>query len=305
MNSRSWLWGVVGAVLAVAVTVGVVRLVSGDDDPGDTAGPSEPTSSSTPDDEVTPSDEPSPTVTPSDEPAAALVGAYFIGDAPRRPVLYREFLRVEGEDTPSAALAARPNDPDYRAPWAGLGLGFSATGDKDLVTVDLLADDLALLQRPAGMNAKEAQLSLEAMMRTAQGVLKAGRAPVQFLANGKHVNEIFGQPTSEALANSDDDDVLAHVWIDDPAEGATVSAGDQVTGLASSFEATVTWVLRRGTEEVESGFTTAEEAFRMAPYAFDLPDVPAGDYTLVVSEDDPSGGEGGGPHTDSRNLTFD
>ena len=219
-------------------------------------------------------------------------------------MLYREFLRVEGEDTPSAALAARPQDPDYRAPWADLGLGFSVTGDRDLVTIDLQADDLALLQRPAGVDEREAQLSLEAMMRTAQGVLKAGRAPVQFLVNGGHVNEIFGQPTSEALANAEDADVLAHVWIDDPAEGATVSAGDRVTGLANSFEATVTWVLKQGTDEVDSGFTTAEEAFRMAPYAFELPDVPAGDYTLVVSEDDPSGGEGPGPHTDSRNLTF-
>ena len=53
---------------------------------------------------------------------------------------------------------------------------------------------------------------------------------------------------------------------------------------------------------VKKGFTTAEEAFIFAAYSFTVK-LPAGTYTLEVSEDDPSGGEGGTPMTDTRTVT--
>jgi hypothetical protein len=42
----------------------------------------------------------------------------------------------------------------------------------------------------------------------------------------------------------------------------------------------------------------------MAAYSFPLPDVPAGDYTLVVKDEDMSGGEGFPPFQDTKNITI-
>jgi hypothetical protein len=307
-SNRSWLWGVVGAAVAVVVTLGVVQLVGVDD------GEAEPTADETPTTD-SPSSQSSPAATPAKEPSSAptstfTVAAYYLGDTGRGAQLFREFRRAEGANAGAAAVRAalgNPADPDYRSPWSGLDItAASVSGDADLVAVDLSVDDVGTVhERPPGMDGRTAQLAIEQLMRTAQGALESGRAPVQFLVNGQHLDTILGVPTSEPLANADDLDVLAHVWIDDPVEGAHVSAGGIVKGLANSFEATVTWELRQGSRVVKRGFTTASEAFTMAPYSFKLPQVPAGEYTLVVSEDDPSGGaEGSGPDRDTRTVRF-
>lgn len=297
MRNKPWLWSIIGAALAAAVVLGVVALTD-DDDAAPTGNPEPgPTIVDPPEESESPDPE------PDEESFTAAV--YFVGDVPQGPRLFREFQRATGPDAASAAVGAAlagPVDEDYRSLWSIDGA--LVTGDEDLVTIDLLAGDPAALDRPSGMDDEVANLAVEALMRTAQGALQAGRAPVQFLADGERILEVYGVPVNEPLATSSDDEVLAHVWIDNPGDGATVAAGDQVNGLANSFEATVLWELRQGDTVVEQGFTTAEEAFRMAPYSFELPDVPAGEYLLVVSEDDPSGGEGGGPHTDTRRLVF-
>ena len=305
-NQRSWLWGVVGAFAAVAVTLGLVALLGSDT--GSTPASGEPPASSSPTVSDSPTESPTEATPP---PATFTVAAYYVvpkeGSTPR---LYREFTRADGPDVATAAVRAAlagGHDPDYTSPWSEIEMGLnSVTGDSSLVTIDLHVADLSALQGPpAGVSPEEAALGIEQLMRTAQGALKVGRAPVQFLVDGKHVSEIFGEPTAEPLANQDDADVLAHVWVNTPLDGANVKAGDKVEGLANSFEASVTWRLLQGETVVQEGFTTAEEAFKMAPYSFELPDLPPGDYTLVVSEDDPSGGtEGPGPDVDTKALTF-
>ena len=304
-NTKSWLWGIVGALLAIVVTLGVVNVLRSDDEDTTPAAGNTPTSSPSPT-EGTPGGDETSTPSPTQPMSTFTVAAYYLGDTPGGSRLYREFHQAHGPDAATAAVRAAINgglDPDYNSPWAPVETA-TARGDKDLVTVDLLAPDPAQLQRPVEMEEYTAWLALEQLMRTAQGALKAGRAPVQFLVNGKHINQIFGVPASEPLANAKDEDVLAHVWVNTPAHGATVHAGDTVEGLAASFEANVTWELRQGSTVVKKGSTTAEECCRMAPYSFELPDVPAGVYTLVVSEDDPSGGEGPGPDQDTKVITF-
>lgn len=76
-----------------------------------------------------------------------------------------------------------------------------------------------------------------------------------------------------------------------PSDGA-VTSPFEVSGEAEVFEANVRWELRAGTDVVDEGFTTAESAYEMAPYAFTVEAEP-GDYTLVVFEEDVSDGEGG------------
>jgi hypothetical protein len=109
-------------------------------------------------------------------------------------------------------------------------------------------------------------------------------------------------PTSEPLARAAADDVLAQVWIIDPAEGADVESGFTVTGLANAFEANVQWELMQGDKVVERGFTSADECCTMAPFSFTV-DAAPGDYTLVVHDSDPSDGEGLAPWQDTKDIT--
>ena len=78
-------------------------------------------------------------------------------------------------------------------------------------------------------------------------------------------------------------------------------------GRANSFEATVPWQIRRGTDEpVAEGFATAEgtgDRLYRWETEVDVSDLAAGTYTFVAMTDDPSGGtEGFGPFTDTRTI---
>ena len=76
----------------------------------------------------------------------------------------------------------------------------------------------------------------------------------------------------------------------------------EVTGQAATFEANVVWELKRGEEVVRQGFTTARECCALSPYSFEVT-APPGDYTLVVHDEDASGGEGSGPVKDTKRVT--
>jgi hypothetical protein len=301
-NNRSWLWGIVGAVLAVFVTLGVIRIVS--DNNNDVA-PAAEQSTPTPTPTQASSDD-SPTATTT---STFTVAAYFVGETGRGPRLFREFSKADGNDVGKAAMAAAlvdGNDVDYHSPWASFQVSCTSVSlEGGTLTVDLaVADPEQFHSLPAGMDAKTASMAVEQLVRTAQGALKSGRVPVQFLVNDNHIDTLFGVPVAEPVSAAPDDKVLAHVWVNTPLDGAQVKAGDRVEGLANAFEANVTWQLKQGNTVVKDGFTTAEQAFTMSPFSFRLPAVPAGVYTLVVSEDDPSGGEGGGPDFDTKDLTF-
>jgi hypothetical protein len=82
-----------------------------------------------------------------------------------------------------------------------------------------------------------------------------------------------------------------------------VDRGFRVSGIGAFFEANVVWELRQGDKVVESGFTTAEECCRMAPYSFTVK-APAGDYLLVVKDQDMSDGEGFEPFQDTKRVTI-
>jgi len=152
------------------------------------------------------------------------------------------------------------------------------------------------------MPADEAAMAIEQLIRTAQAATQL-TSPVQFLINGERTDQVLGVPASEPLAESDETSTLALVWIISPAEGAVLQSGFTVEGIGAFFEANATWELRQGDRVVKSGFTTAEECCRMAPYSFTVK-APPGEYTLVVKDQDMSGGEGPTPFEDTKNLTI-
>ena len=320
-RTRSWFLGAAAAVAAVAATVVAVTVLSGDGttggrdpgfaapstssspEPGPTPGPSpDETTSASPDDGASPSE--NGTVAPE----TRTVPVYYVGDTSRGPRLYREFHRVESSGADAVTLAVHqavsvaPDDPDYRTPWpAGTTAQVvESPGTPDVITVDITSAG-SPRTRPAGMSEEEARMAVEQVIYTAQAAAQA-RHPVQLLLDGERTDQVLGVPASEPLAQGDAVDVLAQVWVIDPPEGAELTAPFEVSGLAAAFEANVVWELREGDTVVKSGFTTAEECCTMAPYSFTV-NAPPGEYTLVVQDTDPSGGEGFGPWTDTKRVT--
>jgi hypothetical protein len=318
-SRRSWLLGAGTAVVATAATVLAVAVV-GDDGTTDGPGFAGPTVSGPPvsgstaeksDGGTSPS---GPTADGSADAARELVPVYYVGNTTRGPRLFREFHPAPaGVDPVSTAVAAAvggsaegppvlPRDPDYRSAWPA-GTTASAGFDGDVITVNLGGDpEASLRDRPAQMAASEARLAVEQLLYTAQGVVQE-RAPVQLLLYGERSDRVLGVPASEPLAQGDPGDVLAQVWIIDPADATEMTAPFTVSGLAAAYEATVEWELRQGDRVVKRGFTTAEECCTMAPYSFQV-NAPPGDYTIVVHDTDPSGGEGPGVWEDTKELTI-
>ncbi len=308
MSTRPWLYGVAGAVVATAATIAAFAVL--DDDTTQVSNP-QPAASSTPaSEESSESAEPTESAEPEPDTGRVTVPVYYAGDTGQGPRLFREFHQVGGglNDAAEAvreALGATALDPDYRSLWPSGSDVQHVEVQGDTIVVDL-KDAARLHDRPSGMSEREAQLALEQLIYTAQGVHQ-DRAPVRFLLDGQITDTVLGVPTAEPLVQGDEMATLAQVWIIDPQDGDTVKPGAEVSGIGAFFEANVVWELRRGGADgkvVESGFTTAEQCCTMAPYSFELPNVPAGQYVLVVKDEDASGGEGPPPFQDTKQITI-
>ncbi len=206
-------------------------------------------------------------------------------------------------------LSVQPLDPDYRTDWpAGIveSTAFDGVGSDGLIQITLA--DESVHDRPAGMSEAEAQIAVEQLIYTAQAAVQA-RAPVQFFLGENPIDQVFGVPTSEPLAEGKWSDVLSFMSVTAPEEGATVSGSFEASGVASSFEANVQWQIIQNGEAVKTGFTTADGWMdKLYPWTteVDVSDLAPGTYTFVAMTDDPSGGaEGNGPDTDTRTIVIE
>jgi Immunoglobulin-like domain of bacterial spore germination len=296
MNThRPWLLATTGAALAAAAVVTAVALTSGtgaqqakDPTPGASV-----------------SESPSPT------PGTAAVPVYYVGDTPSGPRLYREFQSVVvGEAdklTTAANLAAsgEPLDPDYRTLW-GSGITDKVTFEQGQIQLYLL-DDGANTLLP-GMTPDDAELAIQQIVYTVQAAAQ-DRAPVLFMLGDAPATALLGIPLDGPVHHAPQLDVLAHVNVTTPEQGADIT-GDalEVSGVASSFEANVPWeiVASDGTVAL-SGFSSAAGYMdRLYPWSnsIDISALPPGDYTFIARTDDPSDGEGPGASEDSKDFTL-
>jgi hypothetical protein len=329
MSGRPWLVAATAAVVTTAATVAAVAVLGTGGDPSGSEGPGpagsttaaeSPTRAESP--EPAQTTEPSPPTPDDPVPVEGAVPVYYVGDTGQGPRLYREFHPSVGGAPLAQALAdavtRAPDDPDYRTPWpAGTDVSssFDGVGADGEIGVDITSPGGSLHDRPAGMSAAEAEMAVQQLVYTAQAAVQA-TAPVQFRLDGDRTDQLLGVPVSEPLARGDESSTLAQVWIISPGEGAEVRDGFEVSGVGAFFEANVAWELRRGGEGGEDGPVVASNADRpvmaaecctMAPYSFtvDVPDdTPPGDYTLVVHDEDMSGGEGFEPFRDTKTLTL-
>ena len=303
-GARTWVVGLAAAATAAAIA-GVV-VVTTQRGPGSDSGPvASPTASAS----AGPSASATATTVPPTERA---LGIYYVGDTPQGPRLYREFHRLRVAD--AAAGAVRPaiaqaldraKDPDYRDLWPD-GTKASVRGlTGSAVTLSLSNSTLDLRSRPDGTPAADAEAAVQQLVYTTQAALQQ-RLPVRFLVGGLPTDSLLGVGVSGPVTNGPPLETLALVSISAPQEGAEVTGPFRASGVASSFEATVPWEIRRGDQVVKRGFSTASGWMdNLYPWQTDpipVADLPAGTYTFVASTDDPSDGEGAGPTTDTRTI---
>ncbi len=258
-----------------------------------------------------PTDKPTdePDSTEGSEPPAdtATVPVYFVGATPQGPRLFREFRRVEA-DNPLAEAAALMTagdvaDRDYRTLYPS-GTFKSIVYDDAAASFVVELQDDAWKTRTGGMSAAAAKLAVQQLVYTLQGVQQE-RAPVVVRLGGTSTT-LFGIDTSSGVQAAPQLDVLGLVNITTPEEAQTVSGTFSAEGVASSFEATVPWQIRRGDTVVKEGFATASGWIdKLYPWQtdVDVADLEPGEYTFVAMTDDPSGGaEGAGPTEDTKTI---
>ncbi|WP_110241988.1 Gmad2 immunoglobulin-like domain-containing protein [Nocardioides gilvus] len=263
----------------------------------------------------------------SEEPTVTVAAPiYFVGEAGGKDRLFREFREVQGVTLTEAARlvdGGMPLDTDYRTLWPG-GTVLSAEAGRKVITVQLNGDISTGLAR--GMKEGDAQLAIQQMVRTLQGV-EQSQAPVRFVRpaaepaadeegapetqpGAEPSNTLFGIDITEPFRASKWNQSLAMVNVTVPTQGQAVS-GDvlDAEGVASSPEANVPWQILREDEVVLEGYATADgwmDALHPWATSIDVSELAPGDYTFVASTDDPSDGERGARVTsDSKDFTLD
>lgn len=208
--------------------------------------------------------------------------------------LFREFVPAKvaapATDTDQAlaalrlAMGAPPAGSSYRSAWTGVVAQ----------SVGLAPDAIAV--RLSSGTKDPHPLATDQLVWTVQAAL-GSVLPVRFeLADGG-TQVSPGHPASSSYTRPSDPmlvlDVLAPIWVDEPARGSSVKAGAPLTvkGVASVFEGTVQWELIRGSARVDGGFTTAaQSAPARAAYTFATKPLTAGDYVLRVYATSPKDG---------------
>jgi hypothetical protein len=281
------------AVLTLALATGLAGC--GTDEDGSTPGPSaEPTSAS-----------PSPSATSETPVETREAGVWFQVDTPRLGFrLARELRDLPADDALRAgveAMIAGPDDPDYSSPWNPETQVLAAGRAGGRITVDLSPE-----ARTANIGSAGAALMIQQLVWTATDAVGAPKAGVELLIGGEPAGELWGAVAWDGPVTRDDpDDVRAFVQIDHPREGQVVTGPLTVDGEANAFEATIVWrILDEDGTVLDSSFVMTSEGFTFAPFEFGIVLDP-GTYVVEIQEDDPSGGEGGPPITDTRTVTVE
>jgi spore germination protein GerM len=282
-------------VLAVAVAAAGLAACSG----GDPGTPT-PSSSTTGPGSPAPTEEPSPTPTATATPVD--VAVYYLVDTRAGIRLARETHEATGDDPVRAAveqMIAGPTDPDYSTAWDPGTQVLGVTRSSGTLTVDLSEE-----ARTASIGSEGAATMVQQLVFTATAAEGDEAAGVLLTIAGEPAGELWGAVTWDApVTRVDPLTVRQLVQIAVPAEGATSSSPVEVSGDAAAFEANVPWrVLDAAGTEVTTGFATTSEGQVFAPFSFTVELAP-GTYTIEISEDDPSGGAGGTPMTDTRTVT--
>ena len=204
----------------------------------------------------------------------------------------------------TAVQSTAPADPDYRnlVPAGSLG---TSTVDGSQITITVAKPSFAT----GTLAPAQAKLAVQQVVYSANAAngTAAKPLPVHFVSAAGKDSTYLGQPS---LAKPGKQlQTLALMSVLSPGDGAKLSAtATTFTGIGSSFEATVGWKITDSSgKSVLHGSTTAAGWMdKLYPWkvSADLSKLSPGSYTFTASTDDPSGGEGGGPITDTKTFTI-
>jgi hypothetical protein len=248
---------------------------------------------------------------PVDEPGDAgdptfAAAVYYLGDTERAGVrLYREFRPGTGDRVAGtlALLMTSPRDPDYRTAWEpGMLEDAAVVGDRIEVVVAPAATE-----RPDGMSTVAARQAVQQVVYSLQAAAQQ-RLPVQFTTGSGPAGQVLGVPTPGPVRQGSPLQVLSHVSLTSPEQGAAAGDTLRVSGVGNSFEASLGWEIRQAGRVVDSGYATSDGWMEDTLFPFetsvDVSGLEPGSYTLWVTTDDPtSGSEGSGAMTDDREFT--
>lgn len=237
------------------------------------------------------------------------VPVYWIGETGGAPRLFREFRTVPDEGGPilSALYAMtreKPLDPDYFTPWAPASR-ITLDQEGDNLVVDLSADAVS----GSGVGSEVAERAVQQLVHTATAAAQVASTPVRtvtILVDGRPADAWGVVRLGEPTARAPQVEVQSHVWVLAPSEGQELKAG-RVTfrGYGTSFEANFLWRIATtdGTVVAEGNAMGGTGTGGFGEFEFKRT-LPAGDYVVTLSTDDPSGGaEGGGAHVDTKTFT--
>lgn len=197
-------------------------------------------------------------------------------------------------------MISGPADPDYVTSWNPATRVLGVTRSGGAIVVDLSSE-----AREADVGSEGAALMIQQLVYTVTDAADDDGATVLLTIAGEPAGELWGAVTwTEPVDRAGPLSVRLLVQVDQPAEGASTPSPVTVSGEAAVFEATLQWqVLDAEGVEVTSGFTNTAAGQEFAPYTFTITLDP-GTYTVLITEEDMSDGEGGAPMTDSRTITI-
>jgi hypothetical protein len=305
--SRSRSWYAAAGIVATAAVIGLVAYitsVAGNDSTN--VGPATDSGTALP--SATATDTAAPQPTTSTTPQFKAIDVFYLGHGPNGDVLYRQATPVSPDvkvlDSALFALEIAPDDHDYRTAWAS-GWLVSAKAGGGVIRVDL---GNVPAQRPASMSARTAYETVQSAVYTLQAATHS-HDRIRFTRGGKTVPLVLGVPTSQPVGAGRVTDVLSLINITSPPLDGLRSQGGRlvVTGLNNGFEATVVVKLVRHTASGDRTVLTKPgmasgtgDPNRLYPWkvVLDTSKLAPGSYTLVASNDNPSGK--GNPPTDTR-----
>ncbi|MDV3221896.1 Gmad2 immunoglobulin-like domain-containing protein [Intrasporangium sp.] len=252
-----------------------------------------------------------PATTGAPQPPGSLDGVpvYWVGETGGAPRLFREFRSVPDtggliDSAVTAMTAMQPLDPDYLTPWRAASR-VDVTRRGDALTVDLSADALSGMD----VGSELAERAVQQLVYTATAAAQVAGTPVRtvtILVDGEPADAWgavrLGEPTTRAPQT----EVQSHIWVLVPTEGQQLAPGEvRFAGYGTSFEANFLWEITTpdGTSVARGNAMAGTGTGGFGEFEFQRA-LPAGDYVITMSTDDPSGGaEGGGAHVDTKTFT--
>ncbi len=226
-----------------------------------------------------------PAPSPTSAPTSGLrpVSVYYVADTTNGLRLYREtHMRrtTPGvvRDAVAAMFGEAPFDDDYVSPWAP---GTSVLGVK--IDGDVAVVDLSKEAAVTNGGSAAAEMAVQQLVWTVHDAATGIRA-VRILIEGKAPADFWGAlALVEPVERAPSETVLGPVWLD-LSPGAELSRGQKFGGVATAFEATVSWEWLRAGKVVKEGFSTADDGAPGRGAWSATVDVPPGDYVLRAFE---------------------